>query len=112
MPFQIEKTFVIRAPPEAVWRFLTDPQRVARCLPGAAITSKLGDQSYAGTLAVTGPTFTASVPAKLPSSTRPVMAAPGRQRATRSGSVRKRQTASGGARTTKVLSIWTGMVRP
>ena len=65
MPFQIEKTFVVRAPPEAVWRFLTDPQRVARCLPGAAITSKLGDQSYAGTLAVKVGPVTASYKGQL-----------------------------------------------
>jgi carbon monoxide dehydrogenase subunit G len=65
MPFQIEKTFVVRAPPEAVWRFLTDPQRVARCLPGAAITGQLGDQSYAGTLAVKVGPVTASYKGQL-----------------------------------------------
>jgi carbon monoxide dehydrogenase subunit G len=60
MPFQIEKKFVVHAPPDAVWRFLTDPQRVARCLPGAAITGQVADQSYAGTLAVKVGPVTAS----------------------------------------------------
>ena len=37
MALEITKTFVVKAPPEAVWSFLTDLPRVARCLPGAAI---------------------------------------------------------------------------
>jgi carbon monoxide dehydrogenase subunit G len=49
---QIEKSFVVKAPRGAVWEFLTDPYKVARCLPGAAITDKLDEQSYAGTITV------------------------------------------------------------
>jgi|SRR6185295_272863 len=49
MGMQIEKTFVIKAPRAAVWDFLTDPYKVARCLPGAAITEKIDEQTYAGT---------------------------------------------------------------
>ena len=49
---QIEKSFVVKAPRAAVWDFLTDPYKVARCLPGAAITEKLDEQSYAGTITV------------------------------------------------------------
>ena len=52
MGIQIEKSFAVKAPQEAVWAFLTDPYRVARCLPGAAITEKLDEQSYAGTITV------------------------------------------------------------
>src|SRR5919107_3141238 len=52
MGMQIEKTFVVQAPAAAVWAFLTDPHRVARCLPGAAITEKIDDQSYTGTMTV------------------------------------------------------------
>ncbi|HEX5715006.1 MAG TPA: SRPBCC family protein [Thermoanaerobaculia bacterium] len=52
MGIPIEKTFVVQAPTPAVWAFLTDPYRVARCLPGAAITEKLDEQSYAGTITV------------------------------------------------------------
>lgn len=52
MPFTIEKTFVVRAPAPRVWEFLTDPARVARCMPGAAVTGKLDDRTYAGTLTV------------------------------------------------------------
>jgi uncharacterized protein len=52
MPFQIDKTFVVRASAPAVWEFLTDPRRVARCMPGAAITDQVDDKTYAGTLTV------------------------------------------------------------
>jgi uncharacterized protein len=49
---KIEKSFVVRADPAAVWAFLTDPYRVAPCLPGAAITEKTGERVYAGTITV------------------------------------------------------------
>jgi carbon monoxide dehydrogenase subunit G len=52
MGMQIEKSFVVQAPASAVWDFLTDPYRVARCLPGAAITDKVDDQNYTGTITV------------------------------------------------------------
>lgn len=52
MAMQIEKTFVVKAPRSAVWDFLTDPYKVARCLPGAAVTGKLDDQSWGGTITV------------------------------------------------------------
>ena len=35
MAFEIVKTFVVRSPPDRVWSFLTDPEKVASCLPGA-----------------------------------------------------------------------------
>jgi carbon monoxide dehydrogenase subunit G len=52
MGFDIVKTFVVRSSPEQVWSFLTDPERVARCLPGAAITGKLDDHTWQGTMTV------------------------------------------------------------
>lgn len=52
MGMQIEKSFVVKAPIAAVWEFLTDPVRVGRCLPGAAITDKIDDQTWAGTITV------------------------------------------------------------
>jgi hypothetical protein len=52
MAMEIVKTFVIKAPPEAVWAFLIDVQRVARCLPGAAIGEQLDEKTYAGTMTV------------------------------------------------------------
>jgi len=52
MGFEIVKTFVVRSAPEQVWSFLTDPEKVARCLPGAAITGKLDDRTWQGTMTV------------------------------------------------------------
>ncbi len=49
---KIEQTFSIKAPPDRVWAFLTDPYQVASCLPGAAITEKVDDRTYRGTITV------------------------------------------------------------
>ena len=49
---QIDKTFVVKAAPPAVWDFLIDPYRVARCLPGAAVTERVDERTYAGTITV------------------------------------------------------------
>jgi len=59
MAFEVVKTFVVKAPPPTVWQFLIDPHRVARCLPGAAITDRVDDQTYTGTMTVkVGPVTT------------------------------------------------------
>ncbi len=52
MAMEITKTFSVKAPPAAVWAFLTDPHRVARCLPGAALGEQLDDKTYSGTMTV------------------------------------------------------------
>jgi carbon monoxide dehydrogenase subunit G len=59
MALEITKTFVVKAAPAAVWAFLTDVDRVAKCMPGAAITQKIDDKTYAGTMTVkVGPVST------------------------------------------------------
>jgi len=65
MALQIEKTFLVKATPAAVWGFLTDPRRVARCMPGAAITDQVDDRTYAGTITVKVGPVTASYKGKL-----------------------------------------------
>jgi carbon monoxide dehydrogenase subunit G len=52
MAIEISKSFVVKASPEAAWKFLTDPVRVARCLPGAAITNQVDERTHAGTITV------------------------------------------------------------
>src|SRR3954452_1480855 len=52
MAFEIVKTFVVRSSPEQVWAFLIDPEKVAKCLPGAAITGKLDEKTWGGTINV------------------------------------------------------------
>ena len=52
MGLKFENAFVIKAPIERVWAYLTDPYRVAPALPGAAITEKTDDKTYKGTITV------------------------------------------------------------
>ena len=52
MGIPIEKYFVVKAAPREVWAFLTDPSRVAACLPGAAITGQVDERTHAGTITV------------------------------------------------------------
>ena len=52
MGIPIEKQFVINAARRDVWAFLTDPSRVAGCLPGASITGRVDERTHAGTIAV------------------------------------------------------------
>src|SRR5262249_18461379 len=52
MALEIAKTFVVNAAPDAVWSFLTDLPRVARCLPGAAIGEKIDEKTSSGTMTI------------------------------------------------------------
>jgi carbon monoxide dehydrogenase subunit G len=52
MRTDITRSFVVKAPAATVWDFLTDPARVARCLPGAAITHQIDERTHAGTITV------------------------------------------------------------
>ena len=52
MSLRFEHSFVVKAPADRVWAYLTDPYRVAPALPGAAITEKVDDQTYAGNITV------------------------------------------------------------
>ena len=52
MALEIVKTFEVNAAPDAVWSFLTDLPRVARCLPGAAIGDKLDEKTSTGTMTI------------------------------------------------------------
>ncbi|MFL6260436.1 MAG: SRPBCC family protein [Thermoanaerobaculia bacterium] len=65
MGMEISKSFVVKAPQSAVWAFLTDPYQVAKCLPGAAITEKVDDQTYTGTMTVKVGPVTASYRGKM-----------------------------------------------
>jgi len=52
MALQFEHAFVVKAPPDRVWAYLTDPHRVAPALPGASITEKVDEQTWAGGITV------------------------------------------------------------
>jgi uncharacterized protein len=56
---QIEKTFQVKEPIEQVWSLLSDPRRVATCVPGAKITEQVDEKTYKGTISVrVGPSAT------------------------------------------------------
>ena len=62
---KLEQSFEVAAPLERVWKTLVDVERVAPCLPGAAIIGRNEDGSYNGTFTIKiGPT-TASYTGKL-----------------------------------------------
>src|SRR5438067_6439794 len=54
---KLEQSFEVAAPLDRVWAALIDVERVAPCLPGAAVTGRNDDGSYNGTFTVKiGPT--------------------------------------------------------
>lgn len=62
---KLEQSFEVEAPVDQVWAALVDVERVAPCLPGAAVTGRNDDGSYSGTFTIKiGPT-TASYTGKL-----------------------------------------------
>ena len=49
---KIEKTFTISAPQEQVWAFITDPQKVAQCIPGCEGAEEKEPGKYAAAINV------------------------------------------------------------
>ena len=59
MALRIEKTFQVPEPAEKVWAILSDPRKVATCVPGAQITGQVDEKTYQGTISVkVGPSVT------------------------------------------------------
>ena len=59
MAIKIEKTFQVQERLESVWKFLSDPLKVAKCVPGAQITEAVDDRTYKGLIKVqVGPSIT------------------------------------------------------
>src|SRR5919108_3756945 len=57
---KLKQSFEVAAPIEQVWEALIDIERVAPCLPGASVTGRNEDGSYAGALTLKiGPTTAA-----------------------------------------------------
>jgi carbon monoxide dehydrogenase subunit G len=49
---KIEETFRVRAPIDRVWGFITDPGRVAPCIPGCGNVEVLGENDYRASVKV------------------------------------------------------------
>jgi uncharacterized protein len=52
MSIAINESFTVNASVDRVWRFLTSPQEVVQCLPGAELTEMLSEREYAGRVKV------------------------------------------------------------
>lgn len=59
MQTTIEKTFQVDQPIDKVWIFLSDPNKVVVCVPGAKITEEVDERNYRGTVSMkVGPVVT------------------------------------------------------
>ena len=59
MAVKSEQTFRVQAPIASVWALLSDPKKVAGCVPGAQITEQVDDKTYKGSISVkVGPSVT------------------------------------------------------
>lgn len=59
MQVNLKKSFAVEKPTVPVWGFLSDPRKVAACVPGAQITEALDDHRFRGTISVkVGPVVT------------------------------------------------------
>jgi carbon monoxide dehydrogenase subunit G len=59
MAMQIEKSFQVKESIVKVWSLLSDPRRVAACVPGAKITEQVDGNRYKGAISVkVGPSTT------------------------------------------------------
>jgi carbon monoxide dehydrogenase subunit G len=45
---QIENEFTVAVPPDELWRFLLDVERIAPCMPGAELTETVDERSWRG----------------------------------------------------------------
>ncbi|HLJ68872.1 MAG TPA: SRPBCC family protein [Chloroflexota bacterium] len=49
---EFQNSFEVNAPIDRVWRFMTDPQQVTPCVPGAELTEIVDETHYKGTVKV------------------------------------------------------------
>jgi carbon monoxide dehydrogenase subunit G len=52
MAFKIEERFEVQAPVERVWKYLIDPARVVKCLPGAELLEEKDERTFLGAMNV------------------------------------------------------------
>jgi uncharacterized protein len=61
---KVEERFTVRAPAERVWSYLTDPQQVVGCLPGAELVEVQDEDTFVGRVRVKVGPVTASYKGK------------------------------------------------
>lgn len=48
MQTTISKKFQVQEPVEKVWEYLTDPNKIVNCVPGASLTEQIDDRNFKG----------------------------------------------------------------
>jgi len=52
LAIEITEKMTVESPLDAAWRFITDPDRVVTCMPGAELVEQLDDKTYVGKVKV------------------------------------------------------------
>jgi carbon monoxide dehydrogenase subunit G len=52
MAIKIEKSFQVPESADQVWKIMSDPRRVANCVPGAQITEAVDEKTYKGVIKI------------------------------------------------------------
>jgi len=52
MAIELQETFQVQAPIDAVWRFVMDAEQVAACMPGAALDEVVDERTFLGSIRV------------------------------------------------------------
>lgn len=65
MAIEIEETFEVAAPIDLVWRFVTTPELIVACLPGASLAEVLDDRNFLGRVKVKLGAVTAAYKGKI-----------------------------------------------
>ena len=53
MAIEIENSFDVPQPVDKVWGFLTDPERIVECLPGARLIEAVDERTFRGEIGLT-----------------------------------------------------------
>ncbi len=65
MAIEIQEKFVVEAPVEPVWQFVTTPEKVVACLPGASLLEVVDDRNFLGRVKVKLGAVTAAYKGKI-----------------------------------------------
>ena len=65
MGIEINQSFDVDAPIDEVWAFVTDPRRVASCMPGASLDEIIDERNFRGSIRVKVGAITAAYKGKV-----------------------------------------------
>ncbi|MDP6977828.1 MAG: SRPBCC family protein [Myxococcota bacterium] len=65
MAIEIQETFEVHAPVDEVWTFISTPNQVVGCLPGASLTEEVDDRNFKGKVKIKLGAVTAAYKGKI-----------------------------------------------